>query len=762
MAEATQQFRVIGISCPLGDDVFLFEQMTGTETLGRLFEYRVDVLSEDPDIDFDRILGENITLRLELMDEGSTRYLNGFACQFEQLEEAGLYARYRLTLRPWLWFLTRSADCRIFQNQTVPEIVEAVIREQGFSDLENRLQGSFPQREYCVQYRETDFNFVSRLLEEEGIYYYFLHDNGKHVMVLANSPDAHETVPDYEEVPYYPPDQHDHRERDYISGWLASRQIQPGAYALNDFDFEAPHKGLRKVKPLPRGHAQANREIYDYPGGYTQPGDGDHYAEIRIQELQAQHEMIQAAGNARGLHPGCLFSLVNHPRRDQNRTYLAVGASYQLRSDEYRSGGGGGGAFYEADFQLLPVEHYFRPARITPKPVVQGPQTAVVVGKKGEEIWTDKYGRVKCHFHWDRHDKADENSSCWIRVSQPLAGKGWGGINIPRIGQEVIVEFLEGDPDLPIITGRVYNGANMPPYGLPQHQTRSAIKTNSSKGGAGFNEIRFEDKKGEEQLFFHAERNQDVRVKNDSLEWVGRQRHLIVKEDQLERVDGDKHLHIKEGKSGKGNQFEKVDGDKHQSVGGDHNQKVDGTISLTVAGDLQEKIGGAQATQVGSDIHLKAGMNLILEAGMTITLKAGPSFVVVGPSGVAISGPMVQLNSGGSPTSGAGAQPDAPTAPKPALEADNAKPGEIAEVATTPIGKSGESPNSAQVQALKKAADNGTPFCEICEQVQQSRQADQQPGAAAQTPAAPDPGPQSPPPPDDGPAADLPPEEPWS
>ena len=675
MSEPGQQYRAIGVSCPLGDDVFLFEQMTGTETLGRLFEYHLEVLSTDPNIDFDKILGENITLRLELIEEGSTRYLNGYACQFEQTEATGIYARYRLTLRPWLWFLTRTADCRIFQNQTVPEIVEQVIKDQGFSDLDPRLQGSFPRREYCVQYRETDFNFISRLLEEEGIYYYFQHANGKHVMVLANGPDSHEKISGYEKIPYYPPDQHDRRERDHINGWLASRQIQPGAYALNDYDFVSPNKGLRKVKPLERGHAQAHYEIYDYPGGYTQPGDGDHYAEIRIQELQAQWEIIHASGNARGIAPGCLFDLVNHPRSDQNQSYLLVGASYRLQSDQYRSGGGGGGGsggFYEADFQLLAVKHRFRPARVTPKPVVQGPQTAVVVGKQGEEIWTDKYGRIKCQFHWDRHGKADENSSCWVRVSQAVAGKGWGSFSMPRIGQEVIVDFLEGDPDLPIVTGRVYNGNNMPPYGLPDNQTRTTLKTNSSKGGGGFNEIRIEDKKDKEQIFIHAERNQDVRVKNDSLEWVGHQRHLIVKEDLHQQVEGDQHLIVKEGKSGKGNLFEKIDGDCHLGIGGDHNQKIDGSVSLTVASDQQQKLGGSHALQAGSDIHLKAGMNAVVEAGMTLTLKAGPSFVVIGPSGVAISGPMVQLNSGGSPGSGATARRGRHRQPR----ADRQRPGQ--------------------------------------------------------------------------------------
>jgi len=319
---------------------------------------------------------------------------------------------------------------------------------------------------------------------------------------------------------------------------------------------------------------------------------------------------------------------------------------------------------------------------------MHGAQTAVVTGPAGEEIYTDKYGRVKVQFHWDRYAKANENSSCWIRVSHTWAGKNWGMIALPRIGQEVIVDFMEGDPDQPMITGRVYNGMSMPPYALPDKKAISTIKTNSTKGGGGFNELRFDDTKGKEQIFIHAEHNQDVRVKNDHLEWIGKDRHLIVKKDWLEQIDGDRHSTIK----------------------GDSNHKITGTLSIKADQDMQEKVGMKHALQAGQEIHLKAGMNVVIEAGMSITLKAGGGFVVVGPAGVTISGTPVLINSGGSAGSGSGCSPEAPKAPK---EAADDKAGAVNEA-----GPAGRPPKPTtygpSATVLKMAAQNGTPFCEQC------------------------------------------------
>jgi type VI secretion system secreted protein VgrG len=341
----------------------------------------------------------------------------------------------------------------------------------------------------------------------------------------------------------------------------------------------------------------------------------------------------------------------------------------------------------------------FRPRRVTPKPFVQGPQTATVVGPPGDEIHTDKHGRVKVKFRWDRYSPANDKSSCWIRVSQNWAGKRWGAMFLPRIGQEVIVDFLEGDPDQPIITGRVYNGESTPPYELPKEQTKSTIKSFSSKGGGGFNEIRFEDKKGSEQVFVHAERNQDNRVKSDSLEWVGNDRHLIVKRDRLEQIDRDTHLIVK----------------------GDQNEKISGTVSLQAGSDLQQKVGMKHALEAGMEIHLKAGMKIVLESGVQLTLKVGGNFIDINPAGVAIKGTMVMINSGGAAGSGSGCSP---AAPKVAKEADTAEPGQKVEAPKPepPPTPSTKKP-STQATVLRQAAVTGTPFCEKCEEARKAQQA---------------------------------------
>ena len=339
--EATQANRSIVLTTPLGEDVLLFHSMNVNEQLGRLFQFDLDLLSEDPEIKLQDILAQNVTVRYQRPD-GENRYFNGFVNQFSQAGTHGNLFVYRATLRPWFWFLTRTADCRIFQNKTVPDIIKEVFRDKGFSDFEDTLSGTYREWENCVQYRETDFNFVSRLMEQEGMYYYFKHEDGKHTLVLSDSISAHETVPGYEEVPYYPPEESERRQRDHISDWLLNQVIQPGVYALNDFDFKKPKANLEVKSSITREHDQAEFEIYDYPGEYRESSDGEGYARARIEELQSQHEEVQGQGNVAGLMTGCLFKLINYPREDQNREYLITSSSYNLGPQEYESDVGGG------------------------------------------------------------------------------------------------------------------------------------------------------------------------------------------------------------------------------------------------------------------------------------------------------------------------------------------------------------------------------------------------------------------------------------
>ena len=616
--------------------MLLLTNMSGTEQLGRPFQCELELASEDHQIKYTDIVGQNVTIRLNL-SEDKTRYFNGFVSRFTQTLPVGGLARYRATIVPWLWFLTRTADCRIFQEKTVPDIIEDVFREHGFTDFERSLSGSYRTWLYCVQYRETDFNFVSRLMEQEGIYYFFKHENGKHSLVLADSAGAHEPYPELEELEYHPADKGTKIE-ECISDWVVGTHLQPGSYALKDFDFENTKKDLQARAKVEREHASATFEIYDYPGEYTEvKPDGEDYARKRIEELQAQYEVIRAESDARGVCTGCTFKLIDHPRDDQNKKYLITSADYNINAGEFYSGSQTGGeGLYTCSFTAIDATQPFRAARITPKPSIPGPQTAMVVGKSGEEIWTDEYGRVKVQFHWDRYGKADENSSCWIRVAQVWAGKNWGAMYIPRIGQEVIIEFLEGDPDQPIITGRVYNADAMPPCKLPSEKTKSTLKSNSSKGGGGFNEIRFEDKKGDEQIFIHAEKNLDIRVKNDRFETVINNRHLHVEKDKFEHVDNNRSETVD------ADHKEEIGKDRHLNVKGKEAKEITDSMSLTVKGDVIEVFKSNHSEETTSDYYLKA-KNVVIEGLENITLSVGSSYIAIESSQIEINAPTIKV-----------------------------------------------------------------------------------------------------------------------
>jgi type VI secretion system secreted protein VgrG len=702
MALFSQEKRHIRISSVLGKDVLLISALHGSEGISRLFSFELSLISENQGISFEEIVGTAVTVAIDL-PWGKKRFFNGIVSRFAQTSGGGTVdgdtrtSTYRATMVPWFWLLSRSSESRIFQNLSVPDIVEKIFKDQGFSDFEMKLQGSYAKREYCVQYRETHYNFVSRLLEDEGIHYFFQHSDGKHKLVLADAPQANLPVPEQKNVSYQVLQSGD-KDEDFITSLEKTREIRSGKYSLTDFNFEIPNTALGVELPSKILLGPGQREIYDYPGDYAKKADGDRFARIRMEEEEVQVTSITGTSSCRAFCSGFRFTLNNFHRREMSgKDFVLISVEHNVTQDTEA-----GGSFdYRNSFTCIPVEVPFRPVRLTPKPVVHGSQTAIVVGPAGEEIHTDKHGRVKVQFHWDREGKKDENSSCWIRVSQLWAGTNWGAMFLPRVGQEVIVDFLEGDADRPIVTGRVYNGINQPPYPLPADKTKSTLKTNSTTGGGGFNEIRFEDKKGEEQLFVHAEKQQDVRVNKDSLEWIGNERHLIVIKDQMEKVGGDKHL----------------------EVTGDQNEKVGGTASLSTGEDLQQKVGGRHALDAAQEIHLKAGMKVIVEAGTQITLKVGGNYIDLGPAGVSIKGAMinvigdamvnvkgavVNINSGGSPSSagsGSGASPEVPKAPK---EADKADPGQSDRPAPPPKPKN----FGPQAAALKSAAESGAPFCD--------------------------------------------------
>ncbi|MBU0753702.1 MAG: type VI secretion system tip protein VgrG [Planctomycetes bacterium] len=606
-----------------------FRGMVARERLGSLFQIDLDLLSDDEQINLEQVLGQNVTVHY-LTSQGGERHFNGMVTRFSYAGRAEQRMLYRATLNPWLWFLTRTADCRIFQEKSVPEIMEDIFRELGFTDFDAALRGSHPKRDYCVQYRESDFNFISRLMEDEGIYYYFRHEEGKHTLILADSIETHEPVPGYEQVPYIPPRENEVIEEEHIEEWSLTQEIQTATYALNDYDFERPRADLQTRLNSPFRQGWEELEVYDYPGNYKETGVGDEYVRTRIEELNARFERAKGAGDVSGLFAGALFHLTGYPREDQNREYLVVAVRHELKVGEYRSGVPvEESVVYSNKIVTMDGSFPFRSPRLTRKPFVQGPQTAVVVGKKGEEIWTDEHGRVKVQFHWDRLGKFDENSSCWVRVAQVWAGKNWGGIQLPRIGQEVIVDFLEGDPDRPIITGRVYNGDNKTPYKLPDFQTISGIKSNSSKSGGGFNEIRMEDKKGEEQLYIHAQKNQDIRVKNDCFETIEHDRHLVVKNNRTEKVEGNCNEEI--GADHK----EKIGKDRNLEVVGKEAKKVGGSLSLTVEGNVIAAFNASHNEQTKEEYSLLA-KNVVIEATNNVTIRVGDTFVALSSAGIKI------------------------------------------------------------------------------------------------------------------------------
>jgi type VI secretion system secreted protein VgrG len=642
----TQKNREIEITTPLGSNVLLVSDMHMTEELGRLFAIDLELLSTE-NIKFEDLIGQNVTIRLNLVGE-KKRYFNGYVSSISQGLDEGRFAKYNATVHPWLWFLTRTTDCRIFQNKTVPEIIKEVFKDFDYGTFEDNTTATYRKCDYCVQYRETDFNFISRLMENEGIYYYHKHEDGKHILMLVDDPHIHENIPDYEKIPFYPPDSTALRDEEFISAWYLKKQLQPCVYALNDYDFTKPSADLQVTSKVSRQHNEAVHEIYDYPGVYLEGGQGLTYAKTRIEELQAQFEQAKGQGIARGLITGGLFTLTGYSREDQNREYLVVSVDHSIRCDSFEAGDDGSTS-YSNIFTVIESKTPFRSQRITRKPIVQGPQTALVVGPKSEEIYTDEHGRVKLQFHWDRYGKKDENSSCWIRVSQVHAGKGFGGIDIPRIGEEVIVSFEEGDPDRPIVTGRVYNGSNKAPNGLPAKKMVSGLKSNSTPGSGGDNTIMLDDSKGKEQILIHGQYNMDTTVDNNQTTTVHNNRTDKIDVDDSETVGGNQTVHVV------GSQKINIDTNRNETVGGTETimitghrtETVNGGETVTINGVRSHTVNGAQTTTISlAEMHsVGAGRMHNVGAAEAITVGGG-QMVSVGAAQMVSVGGVQKVNVG--------------------------------------------------------------------------------------------------------------------
>jgi type VI secretion system secreted protein VgrG len=622
----TQENRFIRIDTPLGVDELLLHSFDGEEGISRLFHFELTMHSENRSIKFDSIVGKKATVTVYLPDR-SKRHINGIISSFSQGDSSPLeggetpthFTSYYATLVPWLWSLTRTTDCRIFQNISVPDIIEKIFREYGLTDFSMRLYGEFQSREYCVQYRETDFDFVSRLMEEEGIFYFFEHSQDKHVLVLANRANEFKPLPLHPEVSYKT-GIGENRVHDVVNAWNQSQEVRPGKYTLKDFNFQQPSLDLTSTVT---GKDERKFEIYDYPGEYRDKGQGERLVSLRIEEEQTAQIVISGSSTCAGFTPGYRFDLRDHYRRDFNKSYVLTSLSHSAaQGGDYRSFGA---EFrYANQFQCVPHPTPFRPPRVTFRPSVRGSQTAMVVGPAGEEIYVDQYGRVKVQFHWDREGKRDENSSCWIRVSQNWAGKRWGGIFIPRIGQEVTVDFLEGDPDQPIITGRVYNGESMPPYELPEKMVVSGVKTQTHKG-QGYNELSMDDTAGNEQITIHAQHDMGTTVEHDDTQTIHNNRTITVDGTHTETIRKDTNVMITEGPY-----MLDVQANTHT-----HHVKL----------GVFEWYDANQQTVVQQDIFIQSANNRIfMDARTEIRLQCGKSLMVMMADGtILLSGVKVEV-----------------------------------------------------------------------------------------------------------------------
>jgi type VI secretion system secreted protein VgrG len=632
MASFTQDKRPLRVTTGLGKDVLLLERFSGEEGVSTPFHFVLDMLSENAAIAPADVLRKTISVEIEIPG-GETRVVHGFVKRFSQLGRRGGLAAYRAEMVPWLWFLSLTNDCRIFQNLSVSDIVSKVFKDLGYSDFKFKLMGAGPKRIYCVQYRESALAFVSRLLEEEGIFYFFEHTNSKHTLVLTDHPSQVPACPEVSKVRMTATQSWQMAEEPLVTGLEVEHTAVTEKIELKDYDFEKPSAGLTAAVA-----GQQKDEVYDYPGGYVVKGDGDRYARLRLEQKEAERELAHGESNVPAFTCGHKFDLTEHPTRALNQSYHLLRVRHSASISNYTTGAGE--YEYSNSFDAIPSGVPYRPPLVTPRALVLGSQTAVVVGPGGEEIYADKYSRVKVQFHWDREGKKDQNSSCWVRVSAGWAGKNWGMIQIPRMGQEVIVDFLEGNPDQPIITGRVYNAEQMPPYALPANMTQSGTLTRSSKGGsaANANEIRFEDKKGSEQLFIHAEKNEDHEVENDRTDFVGHDetgtighdQQLEVKHDRTRKVGHDESVSVvgnqavnagaDRGVSVGKNQNHSISGNDSTSVGGNRNTSVSGKDALSISGDLTSSVGGKESRDVGADRTTSIGKNESMQIGQSRTV----------------------------------------------------------------------------------------------------------------------------------------------
>jgi len=535
------------ITVQLPVEGLLFWKLAGREAMSESFELTLTVLGTDARLDRSTLLGQSVTITIPTQNPLSPRYINGKITKaaVSAVELTGKrYAAYKLTVEPDLWRMKRDRNLRIFQGQTVPQIVNTLLDEFQVS-VESRLTDSYRVWDYCVQYQESSFAFISRLMELEGIAYHFRHEADRHTLVLTDAAVQHQPFSGYEIIPYHVTPSGGSTDEEGIGQWALEDSVTPGLYSLDDYDFRKPNAWLLQAQQNAASPQPGSIDVYDWPGRFVEHGHGEFYARIRQERWQVEHRQIHATATAMGIAPGHTFVLSDAPFFSDNGEYLTISATYEFVENRYASGSEDD-TVHSTVFTVIPGSVVFRPAQTAPWPRTYGPQTARVVGPEGESIWTDRYGRVKVKFHWDRLAKGDDTSSCWVRVSSAWAGQGYGGVQIPRVGDEVVVDFINGDPDRPIITGRVYNEASMPPWALPAAATQMGFMSRTKDGSPdNANVLRFEDRAGEEQVWIQAERNMDTHVKNDETHSVNGGRSHYVRKNELHRVEANQTQAVK-------------------------------------------------------------------------------------------------------------------------------------------------------------------------------------------------------------------------
>ncbi|XRX80745.1 type VI secretion system Vgr family protein [Franconibacter pulveris 1160] len=591
------------ITVQLPVEGLLFWKLSGREAMSESFALTLTLLSTDARIDRSALLGQPVTVTLPTQSLLSPRFINGKITRagVSAVELSGTrYAVYTLTVEPDLWPMKRDRNLRIFQGQTAPQIVKTLLGEYKVN-VEDRLTGSYRVWDYCVQYQESSLDFISRLMELEGIAYHFRHEADKHTLVLTDAATQHQPFSGYEVIPYHQTPSGGSTSGEGVSQWALEDSVTPGIYSLDDYDFRKPNAWLFQAQQNPASPQPGSIDVYDWPGRFVEHGHGEFYARIRQERWQVEHRQIQATATAVGIAPGHTFMLANAPFFSDNGEYLVTAAAYQYEENRYASGSDGA-TIHRTDFTVIPSSVVFRPAQTTPWPRTYGPQTARVVGPQGESIWTDKYGRVKVKFHWDRLAKGDDTSSCWVRVSSAWAGQGYGGVQIPRVGDEVVVDFINGDPDRPIITGRVYNEASMPPWALPAAATQMGFYSRSKDGHKdNANILRFEDRAGHEQIWIHAEKNMDTEVEHCETHDVGV--------------------------------------DRKKSIGRDENITIKRNLKVDVGVNATNNTGDKHIINVGKNqtvLTMDKEGNALLEAATSIKLKVNDNFILITPTSIEI------------------------------------------------------------------------------------------------------------------------------